>query len=300
MIKGIFRQAADQPHVPLRRRLLDAAQPLPAPPFGRDVRADDSSGLATIAREQLSAHGAAVVRLDRPLDAEEFLAFGATLGTAQPELAPAVQPFVESEVILNLVTTSPATIDTDLQPFAANWLSLHTESSGAPVPVQPRYIVLMCVTPGDDPRCARTVLLPMREVYGRLSERDREVLRSLRYEQGDPPPILRIADGRPVFSVRDFQEDPLNWVHDGPLDAPDEVNAVLARMYAAMYGSPGFGVRWDRGLLVVIDNAVHFHGRTAGVAAPPGSTRHLKRLRIGANRPQPVLTGSQPHPATVR
>ncbi len=300
MITGVFRQTAEQRHVPLRRQLLGADQRLPVPPFERSTRAGDPAELAAVTREQLRAHGAVVVRLDRPLDNEEFIAFGATLGVAQPELAPAVQPFVEAEVILNLVTTSPATLDTDLQPFAANWLSLHTESSGAPVPRQPRYIVLMCITPGDDPKCARTVLVPMGEVYRRLPAPDREVLRSLRYDHGDPPPMLRIEEDRPIFSVRDFQEDPLHWVHDGPEEDPQAVNAALARLYAAMYGSPGLAVRWDRGLLVVIDNTVHFHGRTAGVAAPPGATRHLKRLRIAAKHPDAVPTPRQLHTSTVQ
>jgi alpha-ketoglutarate-dependent taurine dioxygenase len=284
-VRGVFRQTSESPYAPLRRRLLGDGQRLPEPSIGGDARAAAPRELAALTRDQLRAHGAAVVRLDRPLDAGEFLALGAALGTAQPERAPAVQPFVEAEVILNLVTTSPATVDADLQPFAANWLSLHTESSGSPVATQPRYIVLMCITPGDDPRCARTVLVPMSEVYRRLSAEDRAVLQAVRYDRGDPPPILRIEAGRPVFSIRDFQEDPLHWVHDGPADDPGTVNAALTRLYTAMYDSPGFGVRWDRALLVVIDNMVHFHGRTAGVAAPPGSTRHLKRLRIGGSVP---------------
>jgi alpha-ketoglutarate-dependent taurine dioxygenase len=261
--------------------LLGAGQRLPPPPHSLAARAGLPAELIALTRDLLRDHGAAVIRLDRPLDTEEFLTLGAGLGTAQPERAPAVQQFVEAEVILNLVTSVPATADTDLQPFGANSLSLHSESSGAPVAAQPRYIVLMCVTPGSDPGCAETVLVPMSEVYRRLPAADRAVLREVRYDRGDPPPLLRMEGDRPIFSVRDFQDDPLNWVHDGPIDDSQTVNAVLTRLYEAMYDSSGFGVQWDRGLLVVIDNMVHFHGRTAGVAALPGATRHLKRLRIG-------------------
>ena len=281
-MKGVFRQATSQPHVELRRRLLAAEQSLPAPPFARTAAADDIEQLGRTVLGEVDEHGAAVIQLDRPLDNEEFLALGAVLGTPQPELAPTVQPHVEDEVILNLVTSVPATADPDLQPFGANWLSLHSESSGAPAAVQPRFITLMCVTPGDRAGCAETVLVPMRSVFEALSPDDRALLEDVRYDRGDPPPIMRYESDRAVFSIRDFQDDPLAWIHDGASTDPQEIDAALTRLYEAMYGTESYGVQWSRGLLVVIDNFVNFHGRTAGIAASPGSgsARHLKRLRI--------------------
>ena len=278
-MKGVFRQAASQPHVELRRRLL-TQRSLPAPPYARTGNAADVDELGKTVLAEIDEHGAAVIQLDRPLENEEFLALGALLGTPQPELAPTVQPHVENEVILNLVTSSPATSDPDLQPFGANWLSLHSESSGAPAAVQPRFITLMCVTPGDRAGCAETVLVPMRSVFEALSADDRALLANVRYDRGDPPTIMRYEAGRAIFSIRDFQEDPLAWVHDGAPVSPEAIEATLTRLYEAMYGTVSYGVRWSRGLLVVIDNTVHFHGRTGGIAAGPGAARHLKRLRI--------------------
>lgn len=286
-MRSTFRQRPEQPHVLLRRRLLDSCRSFPPPVRPEKAHAAEVEKVGTIVRAQIADFGAAIVQLDRPMSNEEFLYFGVLLGSPQPERSPTVQPFVEAEVILNLVTTSSATTDTNLQPFASNWLSLHSESSGAPPASQPRFIALLCIRPAEHATGGETVLVPMRVVLEALTPRDQILLADTHYDLHDgAPPFLRREAGRPVFSIRDFQDEPLQWVHHGAAGDPAEVGDALTRLYEAMYSTPSFGISWSRGLLVVIDNMVYFHGRAA--ARPPGfsPTRHLKRLRIIA----PVVT----------
>ncbi|MFE6311724.1 TauD/TfdA family dioxygenase [Streptomyces rochei] len=292
VLKGVFRQHPDHPYVALRRQLLDSGAlyealfaPVPAAAGAPEATA------ATVA-DQLRAWGVGAVQLDRPMTNPEFRAFGAVLGEPQPERSPDVQPLVEEEVILNLVTSSPASSDPARQPFGANSLSLHSESSGAPPPAQPRYIVLMCLSPGVDDCASQTLLVSMADVHDALPESVRDLLTRVRYDlPGDGPTVLRRVDERPVFSFRDFLDTPLNWTLDAAnSDVPTGRNAVdhaLTELYTAMYSQRAHGFRWRAGLLVVIDNTWHFHGRAAGPAPLPGQERHLRRMRIaerGADR----------------
>ncbi|MCC3769506.1 TauD/TfdA family dioxygenase, partial [Streptomyces sp. UNOC14_S4] len=257
--------------------------PAPAPLRGRATEPEATAAAALA--ERLDPYGFAVTDLDRPMDNAEFLTFGRVLGTARPELSPDVRARVEDRVILNLRSGAALTDDPAVQPFAANALTLHSESSGAPVRAQPRHIVLMCVSPGDDGRCAQTVVVPMAGVHAALPAPVRDVLARLRYDRpGEVPTILRQEAGRPVFCVRDFLGAPLAWSYDGPSGtAPAAVDNALRALYAAMYGGEARGLTWTRGRVVVIDNTRHFHGRTRTSGAAAGTVaRHLKRLRIGS------------------
>ncbi|MFC9931849.1 TauD/TfdA family dioxygenase [Streptomyces sp. NPDC127190] len=228
----------------------------------------------------LLRHGLGVVRLDEPLPNDAFRKLGSALGTAIPETAPAVQPYVEDGVVLNLRADAGTTQDVSLQPFASNRLSLHSEGSGRSVADQPRYIVLMCVEPGD--ASASTVLVPMDEVAAGLSGEDLRLLRATRYADAPGvPAVVRSRGDHTVFSFRDFQQDTLRWVCEADGASPEAVNGALGRLLARMYEARGAsGVVWSRGLLVVIDNTRFFHGRTAGLPRAAARTRHLKRLRI--------------------
>ena len=286
-MRGVFVQRPDHPYVALRRAMLDEGRRYQAPLPSQLAPAGDLAALAGLVRAQLDQHGAGLLHLDRCLDNHEFRAFGALLGDPQPERSPDVQARVDDGVVLNLVTELPATTDPARQPFAANSLSLHSESSGAPAAAQPRYIVLMCLTPGPDPLAAQTVVVPMEEVWQSLPDSAREVLGHTRYDGASGvPTILRRERDRPVFSVRDFQDAPLPWTTEASCSALD-VERALVGLYTAMYRGPAYGFSWQPGLLAVIDNTRHFHGRSRG-PAPDGPThRHLKRLRVTAAR-QPV------------
>jgi hypothetical protein len=231
---------------------------------------------------QLAERGLALVRLDAPLPDAEFIALGEMLGEPMPETDPAVRPFVERDVLLNLTAVHGATDDVSLQPFATGSLTLHSESSGRPAAQQPRYIVLMCCDPGDDGASAQTVLVSMADVARGLSERARRVLSHTRYRgPHDLPTVARSCGGRVAFSFRDFNGQPLEWESMLPdLDqraAEDTFRELLAVMYEP---SGATGVHWTPGLLVVIDNTYFFHGRTAGPSVVPKRRRHLKRLRL--------------------
>lgn len=283
-MKGTFWQEAAHPYVALRRDMLDSGRRYRAPFASVPAEAAAPTVTAAVVATRLREHGIGVVTLDRPMTNAEFRAFGAVLGTAQPERSPDVRAMVENEVILNLRTEYPATADPARQPFAANSLSLHSESSGAAPAAQPRYIVLMCVSPGADPSAGQTVVVPMTDVYVTLSGDTRQLLARTRYDllAGTPPTILRHVGARPVFSFRDFLDAPLNWTTSGTVGARAEVERALIQLYSAMYGHGAFGFSWRRGLLVAIDNTRYFHGRTSAPPPVPGQARHLKRLRIAA------------------
>ncbi len=283
VVEGVFAERPGDPHVRARRELLDGRSELPAPDVPvRTARANDfpnAGGGALLAG--LGRRGLAVAALDRPLTNDRFLALGALLGRAMPETDPSVRPYVEDDVILNLVTEHEATPDVALQPFAASPLTLHSEGSGRPAAGQPRYIVLMCLEPGAATG-TQTVLVPMADVARRLTPAQADVLSRTRYRRNERgPAILRYAGGRPVFSFRDFGSQPLEWTHTGGAGAA-EVDKAIRALLAAMYTGGAAGTRWRPGSLVVIDNTFLFHGRTAGLVDPSVPRRHLRRLRIVA------------------
>ncbi|WP_437913608.1 TauD/TfdA family dioxygenase [Sorangium sp. So ce302] len=231
---------------------------------------------------ELGERGLVAVQLDEPLSNDRFTTLGSLLGTASPETDPAVLPYVERGVILNLVAEHGRTEDVSLQPFATNPLTLHSEGSGRRAEEQPRYIVLMCRDPGDEGTAAQTVLVPMAAVAEGLSPDALATLEQTRYRRSpDGPWIARRVDGRWVFSFRDFLSQPLEWTHAGHAPSADAINGALRDLLASMY-APGAAIRvhWTRGKLVIIDNTFFFHGRTAGRSAGSSRRRHLQRLRI--------------------
>ncbi|WP_158574018.1 TauD/TfdA family dioxygenase [Streptomyces triticagri] len=231
--------------------------------------------------DDLQKHGLSIVQLDAPLQGPVFRHLGSLLGEAIPELDPAVQPYVEDGVVLNLVADAGVTGDIHLQPFGTTPLSLHSEGSGRCIADQPRYIVLMCVEPGDDDS-AQTVLIPMVSVAAGLSPDDLRLLGHTRYDSAhNVPTIARASSSRTVFSFRDFQGTPLQWACEAEDAEPEAVNQALRRLLAQMYDRRhAHGVTWTRGLLIVMDNTRFFHGRTAGPVRMVHQPRHLKRLRI--------------------
>jgi len=279
-VSGSFAECPGDPHVGLRADLLEGRTPPPL--VVRTLRSArrDPVQLASQMLADISCEGVAVAQLDGPLAEDAFLHFGTCLGRPMAEQDPAVQPYVTRKVILNLVAEHDEFANVSLAPFSTNYLSLHSEGSGRPVCEQPRYIALMCHEPGHA-TLAQTVLAPMALVNTRLSHLQRHILSQTRYQaDAGVPMILRKVGVRPVFSFRDFIGQTLDWT--SAADAPQEaVNASLRGLLAAIY-RPGTlkGIRWRRGLLVIIDNTVFFHGRTAGSPDMAGAPRHLQRLRI--------------------
>jgi hypothetical protein len=282
MVTGTFVEAAADPHVSLRQELLESGQPLGAP---GPLRHTDAESLLAQMRGpwglSLQARGLLCVQLEAPLSSVELARLGQELGNPLPETDPAVQPYVDSDIILNLVSEHANTDDVALQPFATNALTLHSESSGRPASEQPRYIVLMCREPGLDIG-TQTVLVPMAEVERQLTPRDLHTLSETRYQSAhDVPPIVRRLGDRYVFSFRDFFGQALRWTCPCEGETEASVNASLRRLLAAMYAPrAALGVRWSRALLVIMDNTFFFHGRTRALESASGPRRHLQRLRI--------------------
>lgn len=279
-LRGRFLESSGDPHLPLRDALLDGHL-LPAPPFPPESLDAPVSitDVVTMLRRQLDRHGLGLVALDRPLESPDLIALGEQLGVLMPETDAAVQENVESERILHLISSEADTNSALRQPFGTGPLSLHSEGSGRPAPEQPRFIVLMCMDPGDGH--GQTVLIPFAAVDARLSAADREVLGGLRYDRPDVPTVRRVEAGRPVYSFRDFQNDTLSWVGEtGSFEAREAHGALLA-LLQAMYAEDGAcAIRWRTGMIAVIDNTWWFHGRTAAPTSGVARRRHLKRIRI--------------------
>ena len=282
MLRGEFTEHPTDEHCALRDRLLaeDAVHPTPEGVLEAEAAAFPETGVARL-RDQLERRGLALVQLDEPLPNDSFRRLGDLLGTPTPETDPAVQPYVDDTVILNLRADQGRTADVSLQPFATGPLTLHSEGSGRAVAEQPRYIVLMCCDPGTA-ASASTVLVPMEAVTARLSDEDLHLLMATRYADRPGVPTVARRDGRRVvYSFRDFHGTPLRWTCQAPRADEQAVHGAMRRLLAEMYRpEPAYAVTWRRGLLVVIDNHRFFHGRTAGSAQGGDRPRHLKRLRV--------------------
>jgi len=272
VLNGCYVESEADEHVILRERLLRQGTRLSPLPLDLHVPPGE---LPVIAET-----GLVVFDFGDPLDDTVLVALGDRLGEAMSEAHESVQPFVDRGVILNLVTQYADTSNVDLQPFATNFIALHTESSGRRLEEQPRFIVLMCVEPGDEATNAQTVVVPMDGLVRKLAADELSILSRTRYRHNVGVPIVRDVAGRQVFCFRDFMSDELMWTYAGEDRTEDEVNGAIRALLRAVYSEEAaFGVTWRRGMIVVIDNTFFFHGRTAGTATSE-RPRHLKRLRI--------------------
>jgi len=263
----------------LHAPVLYPTAPLPEPPRPAGTSGGSWGELAAEVAVGLGRDGMCLVRLAEPLAMSDFIALGHALGEPLPENDPAIASYVEESVVLSL-RDNVRSEDDRLAPFTSKALTLHTEGSRRLVQQQPRFIVLMCLDPGAAGDGAQTILVPVAEIVGQLSDDTLAVLAATR-ETVVPgtPEIVRHEDGRVRLSFRDL------GLETYELESAYDENAVRAALEAlvrACYSSrPVFGTRWRRGDLVVIDNRRWMHGRTS--AEPQaGPARHLKRLRIVA------------------
>jgi hypothetical protein len=290
---GSFAQRADHPYIQVRDELLENSLVLAPPDIPSTEPVTWSQEVAAALLREVQCDGLGIVTLSEPLCDDDFIALGKRLGVIGAETDPAVQPYVDRGVILNLTSGLPRTADVSLQPFSAAPLTLHSEGSGRPLAQQPRYIVLMCCEPGDAAAAAQTVLVPMAAVAHEIGEAAFRILEHTRYYgRRGVPTVARRVDSRPVFSFRDFQYDPLDWQCDATGLVQADVNDAFCSLLTAIY-SPGLatGLTWKRGRLAVVDNTFFFHGRTAGRFGP-SARRHLRRLRILARQQEPAADGN--------
>ena len=279
-MNGVFVEQRSDRHVALRRQLLTTSSSLIDLPVSRCASSELLGRLGDDLGQILAADGVICVELDRLLSTVQFLELGARLGTAQPETDDSVAQFVEDAVILNVLSRYEATEDVRIQPFSVGCLNMHSEGSRKTVAYQPRYIVLMCCSPGDEATASLTILAPMVDVRRRLAPETLLVLSRTRYAQNvNGPMIAREFDDRIVFSFRDFGSQPLEWLYEGDDADAERIRGAIEDLLAAIYSAAAINVPWRSGFLLIIDNWCFFHGKTAarGVSDRP---RHLKRLRI--------------------
>jgi hypothetical protein len=285
---GSFKPRPDYRYVQLRQALLDGRQTLPGPAGQGQANDGPAAGppdeLADELLAQVGRDGLGMATLGESLSDDDFVTFGTRFGLLTAETDPAVQPYVASGVILNLVAGMARTEEVSLQPFSVGPLTLHSEGSGRPLAEQPRYIILMCCCPGADDAAAPTLLVPMAGVLSRLDPAVLGILERTRYHGRDGMPTIAMRIGeRLAFSFRDFDGDTLRWECEAPGVTEAEVIDAIAALLDAMYAPAGTtGLAWKRGRIVVIDNTYFFHGRRAGQLGP-GQPRHLKRLRVRAS-----------------
>src|SRR5260370_590373 len=105
-MNGTFVEQLTDKHIQLRQVLLASGTVLPSPDCHVvNARANDfPTVVSNDILNELSKVGLAVIQLDEPLSNERFTALGLLLGTPMPETDATVKPYVEQEVILNIVS----------------------------------------------------------------------------------------------------------------------------------------------------------------------------------------------------
>jgi alpha-ketoglutarate-dependent taurine dioxygenase len=253
-------------------------------------RLDERLGLIL---EGLAGEGAVKISLERSLTNREFLRFGARFGELIPE-HPSVLNYVDETYILNVRQELPETDDYQLQPFAENYITLHTELSHLPSVERPRYLIFMCEQAPAPDTGGQTLLVPMQKIYEQLTSEQRHILQHTRYGSSlipDQPSdfsalstFLYHQNNRPVFSFRDLGQQTLNWEYldtAGLQVTRKDVNDAVRGLLNALYDPRHvYGVRWSPAVVWIIDNTFFFHGKTYCRIDTQRGRRWLKRLMV--------------------
>jgi hypothetical protein len=227
-VQGRFIKSKSDAHFQLREELLHkSVSHKPETEFPvLDPLDNDTIG---IFQESLrDGNGICTFTFSREPSNSELIAISQQLGNPLPERSNDVAEFVEDVFILNIVNRFDCSAPMEMQPFSNAALTLHTESSGNPLSMQPRYIMFYCAKAdirGDD---AATLIVPMPRVAEKLSDETLSLLAKTRYlrcEQG--PHIVRATSHGPAFSFRDFGASALDQPGYHRLDR----SAILLRQY---------------------------------------------------------------------
>jgi L-asparagine oxygenase len=159
----------------------------------------------------------------------------------------------------------------------STFLELHTEDGFHPF--KPDFITLLCLRPDHDRR-ARTITGSFTSVLPRLSARSVRTLRE---------PLFRIRHSTSFVGTYAIAYSPPRPVLTGPSSAPEfvadfhltepigpEAEAAFAELGDKLLQSL-VGMVMDRGDLIIVDNRVSVHGRTAFTARYDGADRWLRR-----------------------
>jgi hypothetical protein len=277
---GQFLESKDHPHVQLRVELLQSNA---AVSFSQPIiklESEPSDNYRKIIEYLEKGGGIARFSFSRNPANSDLIAIARQLGTPMEERSDDVAEFVEDLFVLNVVDRFDHLAPVAMQPFSSAPLSMHTESSGNPLSMQPRYILLYCVDQGQVSGGAATLGVSMADVVARLSDHDISLLAQTRYRrcpQGSN--ILRFTVNGPTFSFRDFCQEALDWTCEATSAKPECVNNAIGALLEAIYSVDCMEIHWQAGTMAVIDNWRFFHGRSAA-RHKPESGRWLKRLRI--------------------
>ncbi len=280
---GVFDPAAEpviaerRNGVLLRREWFPSSDEATASPE-ITVSAAHLAGHAAAVSEVVASAGIAELQLDRPLSDGEFIDFGRLFGTLIPESDPEISEFITQRYILDLRTQLPAGAPAELQPFAEDPLTFHTEGSRRPAAGQPRFLIFQCIVPPPCDSGGQTLLRGAGQVSAMLPADSRSTLAGVAYDSDGMPPLYR-SEGGGMFSFRDFADTPLAWRCTGQAATrtAEEVHAAFRDLLLALYDERHVrGIWWQANSLVIIRNQRFFHGRSAAAAG----SRHLRRLRV--------------------
>jgi alpha-ketoglutarate-dependent taurine dioxygenase len=233
-------------------------------------------------KQYLKENHFCLIKLKKLLTNEEFLAFGTVLGTPIKEFASdkVVAPYIENEVILNIISNNAVKDNPSSQPFTSRYLTLHTECSRRKAEDQPKYLVFMCCNSGHHSE-AKTIMIPREKVLKALKPEEIAILKHTHYAQ-DTPSLIREENDHLIFSFRDFYPEAMNWVYKGKEEkTEEEINEAITSLLLKMYDPQNAnGIAWEKGLIMVLDNRYFFHGKQKSNQIELTNTRHIKRLRI--------------------
>jgi L-asparagine oxygenase len=156
-------------------------------------------------------------------------------------------------------------------------LMFHTEAAFHPF--RPRYLVLLCLR-GDRDHQARTTLASIREVAPLLDDRTRTVLFEPRFRTAVDESYVGTRSSRlgPETSVLSGRWQSPSMVFDVDLMQGTDTEAAAAlTTLAEAIAAHHTGVVLEAGDMLVIDNDVAVHGRTAFVPRFDGTDRWLQR-----------------------
>lgn len=282
-LSGYFNENRYSKHLETRKYVLNKpskegdAQSLTSTPQASSCLLERLSVL----KEILNQDGFIFLKLDRALDDDELIAFCGALGTPLPEKPEEISNFVRRGIILEVKEAFSYAPDVSMQPFSKNAILVHTENSRSPLSEQPRYIAFQCIEcVGDD---CPTYLFPMKDIADTLDKEDQKILHQTYYDQSqdDAAPILRMINGIPIFSFRDFGSDSLNWRYAGEEKiSTARVNQAIENLLTAIYQARRSQVKWEPQSLFIFDNFRFFHAKPENIGNPHELVRHLDRVRI--------------------
>lgn len=228
----------------------------------------------------LDRQGYAHFQMGESLDDNNIMDIAGRLGPLLAELPEELVSYVRHGIILEVKEHFIKAPGIDMQPFSREAVLVHTENSRSPIEDQPKYIIFQCLAAGkfDSP----TLLFPMEQIAGNISQEDKEILKHLKYRNfPEAPPFYRKENGNSVFSFRDFGDVPLEWIYKGNEFSAERINEAVENLMHTIYQTMPYEIKWTSSSIFVFDNTRFFHAKPENLQNGDSLDRHLDRIRIG-------------------